>query len=116
MERPFASKRPIGPFAQTQLESRDEELEPNEIRILIGRLADSTEENVSTLESVRDGELPKETAEMAVRMTRFDSKNLDSAASKLAAKHKNLQGTFPNSWKEYQEQAERRDELLEDVS
>lgn len=116
MKRPLASSRPIGPLAQSQPEPKDGELEPNEIRILIGRLADSVEENVSALESVRDDELPKETADMAIRMTKFNRRNLDSAASKLAAKHKDLQGTFPNSWKKYQKQAERRDELLEEVS
>jgi len=114
MERPLKDVRLIGPLAK-ELKPKDEPLDANEIRILIGRLADSVEGNASALQSVADGEMSEDAADMAIRMTRMNKGTLDSTASKLAAQHKELAGSFPNSWIKYQTESEKVDELLEEL-
>jgi len=115
MERPLKDVRLIGPFAQ-DLNPSSEALAANEIRILLGRLVESAESNVSVLESARDGELPERSVDDAISMTRFNRRTLDSAAEKLAAQHKEMSGTLPSGWREYKDAAEKRDELLDEVA
>lgn len=115
MERPFAGNRPIGPFLQS-IEPVDESLLANEIRVLLGELTRSIESNIDLLESARDDEMPEGTVDRALRMTRFNKGTLDSAAQKLAAKHEEAAGVYPEAWREYQELAEERDELIEEIS
>jgi len=61
---------------------------------------------------VSTASFPKGATNPLVRMVKADKQELDSIASKLASKHKQLTGELPQAWINYQNIAEERDELI----
>lgn len=122
MKRPIEDSRPIGPFITpdfstlTNTDTSTEPLRENEIRFVLGNMTDELEDTIERLEDAisKTSESGRTFALEQLISTMDKTKRVrDSAAKKLAGKHEERTGTVPQSFKEYRELMERRDDAIE---